>query len=199
MHARAVPARGVLVGGCAADRLDAGVEVRVEKSGSASRSRPLVLDARDAACCGRGRAQERGSGTKLPLRRRKAAAGDRPLLADSRCLRTDSCNEAYRGRGGSSNSFSPSMLVTAIQRLPSFTPPSLDRWPRPDTSATLVANIEQHGFGRFGSVTTVARVEMIRDRYSDFGPTLAREKLIERHGVTLGRETVRRLMVAAGL
>ncbi len=40
-------------------------------------------------------------------------------------------------------------------------------------------------------------MEIVRDRYSDFGPTLAREKLIERHGITLGLETVRRLMVAA--
>jgi len=42
-------------------------------------------------------------------------------------------------------------------------------------------------------------MELVRDRYSDFGPTLAREKLIERHGITLGLETVRRLMTAAGL
>jgi transposase-like protein len=42
-------------------------------------------------------------------------------------------------------------------------------------------------------------MKLVRDRYSDFGPTLAREKLIERHGITLGLETVRRLMVAAGL
>ena len=42
-------------------------------------------------------------------------------------------------------------------------------------------------------------MEIVRDRYGDFGPTLAREKLVERHGITLGLETVRRLMVAAGL
>jgi transposase len=42
-------------------------------------------------------------------------------------------------------------------------------------------------------------MELVRERYSDFGPTLAREKLIERHGITLGLETVRRLMVAEGL
>jgi transposase len=41
-------------------------------------------------------------------------------------------------------------------------------------------------------------MKLVRDRYIDFGPTLAREKLIERHGITLGLETVRRLMVAAG-
>jgi transposase len=42
-------------------------------------------------------------------------------------------------------------------------------------------------------------MDLIRARYSDFGPTLAREKLIEGHGITLGLETVRRLMTAAGL
>jgi hypothetical protein len=34
--------------------------------------------------------------------------------------------------------------------------------------------------------------------YADFGPTLACEKLAERHGIGLGVETVRRLMLAEG-
>ena len=40
---------------------------------------------------------------------------------------------------------------------------------------------------------------IIRERYPDFGPTLAAEKLRERHGVDLAVETVRSLMVAGGL
>ena len=40
---------------------------------------------------------------------------------------------------------------------------------------------------------------MIRDRYADFGPTLACEKLRECHGLVLAKETVRSLMTAAGL
>lgn len=40
---------------------------------------------------------------------------------------------------------------------------------------------------------------IIRDRYADFGPTLACEKLIECHGIHLAKETVRRLMTDAGL
>ena len=40
---------------------------------------------------------------------------------------------------------------------------------------------------------------LIRERYPDFGPTLACEKLTERHGLTLGVETVRALMTTAGL
>ncbi|WP_460665752.1 ISNCY family transposase, partial [Kribbella swartbergensis] len=40
---------------------------------------------------------------------------------------------------------------------------------------------------------------LITANYADFGPTLACEKLAERHGITLGVETIRRWMVAAGL
>jgi transposase len=42
-------------------------------------------------------------------------------------------------------------------------------------------------------------VKLIRERYADFGPTLAAEKLEECHGVVLSKETVRALMVATGL
>lgn len=42
-------------------------------------------------------------------------------------------------------------------------------------------------------------LELIRTRYADFGPTLAREKLEELHGLHLGKETVRRIMTRAGL
>lgn len=40
---------------------------------------------------------------------------------------------------------------------------------------------------------------IIRERYSDFGPTLACEKLRECHGLVLSKETVRHLMTDAGL
>jgi hypothetical protein len=43
----------------------------------------------------------------------------------------------------------------------------------------------------------VARI--LRDTYPDFGPTLAAEKLAERHQIQLAKETVRRIQVAAGL
>ena len=38
--------------------------------------------------------------------------------------------------------------------------------------------------------------EMIQERYADFGPTLAHEKLTEVHHLRLGLETVRQIMVA---
>jgi hypothetical protein len=40
---------------------------------------------------------------------------------------------------------------------------------------------------------------IIRDRYPDFGPTLACEKLMECHGLALSKETVRQLMIQGGL
>jgi DNA-binding transcriptional regulator LsrR (DeoR family) len=40
---------------------------------------------------------------------------------------------------------------------------------------------------------------ILRSEYADFGPTLAAEKLRERHGVDLAVETVRSLMIAGGL
>lgn len=42
-------------------------------------------------------------------------------------------------------------------------------------------------------------IGIVRERYADFGPTLAAEKLLECHGIALSKETVRSLMTSAGL
>ena len=42
-------------------------------------------------------------------------------------------------------------------------------------------------------------VGIIRDHYADFGPKLAREKLLERRDLAAGRERLRRWMAAAGI
>ncbi|ARQ13268.1 ISNCY family insertion sequence transposase protein (plasmid) [Rhizobium etli] len=42
-------------------------------------------------------------------------------------------------------------------------------------------------------------VTLVRERYADFGPTLAAEKLAERDGLRVSRETLRRWMSEAGL
>lgn len=42
-------------------------------------------------------------------------------------------------------------------------------------------------------------LRIIRERYADFGPTLACERLAEVHGLYLAKETVRKLMTLAGL
>lgn len=43
---------------------------------------------------------------------------------------------------------------------------------------------------RLPAIYTDHLLELVRERYSDFGPTLAREKLLERHGLLIGRETL---------
>jgi hypothetical protein len=52
--------------------------------------------------------------------------------------------------------------------------------------------------GKPGELRTKA-LAIIRQRYWDFGPTLASEKLREVHGITLGCETLRLWMIEDGL
>src|SRR5258705_3692157 len=47
-------------------------------------------------------------------------------------------------------------------------------------------------------VRTLA-LSIVRDRYADFGPSLAAEKLAEHHGCLVSRETFRGWMIADGL
>ncbi len=44
-----------------------------------------------------------------------------------------------------------------------------------------------------------AALDLIRERYPDFGPTLAREKLIELHQISVAKETLRQWMTEAGI
>jgi transposase len=75
----------------------------------------------------------------------------------------------------------------------------------------LVARLREHGpeglvsrrrskpsNNQLDAVTADQALSIIRDRYVDFGPTLACEKLHECHGIRLAKETVRRLMTDAG-
>ena len=42
-------------------------------------------------------------------------------------------------------------------------------------------------------------VELVKTRYADFGPTLATEVLLDKHQLRIGKETLRRWMMAEGL
>jgi hypothetical protein len=42
-------------------------------------------------------------------------------------------------------------------------------------------------------------LSLLRERYSDFGPSLATEKLAEHHGCSVSRETLRGWMIGDGL
>src|ERR1700760_522044 len=50
-----------------------------------------------------------------------------------------------------------------------------------------------------GTVFRETVLAIVRERYADFGPTLAAEKLCELHGLNLGVETLRQWMIGAGL
>src|ERR1700751_3921200 len=50
-----------------------------------------------------------------------------------------------------------------------------------------------------GAVFRETVLAIVRERYADFGPTLAAEKLCEVHGLDLGVETLRQWMIGAGL
>jgi transposase len=52
---------------------------------------------------------------------------------------------------------------------------------------------------RLPEAVRAAVLELIRTRYSDFGPTLAHEKLLEQHAAAVSVETVRKWMMAEGL
>ncbi len=69
---------------------------------------------------------------------------------------------------------------------------------------TGAASIRHKAIGR-PSNNKIARgvrdyvLMLVRERYLDFGPTLAAEKLQEEHGVTVSRETLRKWMQDAGI
>ena len=71
---------------------------------------------------------------------------------------------------------------------------------RADGAAGLISRqCGQPGHRQLADGIADIALAIIRDRYSDFGPTLACEKLRERHGIALAKETVRTLMTDAGL
>jgi hypothetical protein len=52
---------------------------------------------------------------------------------------------------------------------------------------------------RLDRVMAERALSIVRERYADFGPTLACEKLRECHGIRLAKESLRKLMMDAGL
>jgi transposase len=58
---------------------------------------------------------------------------------------------------------------------------------------------DQRSNRRLSSTIEEQVILILRERYADFGPTLACEKLKARHGITIAKDTVRRLQIDAGL
>lgn len=76
----------------------------------------------------------------------------------------------------------------------------------------LCANVRKHGPGclahalrgkpsnnRTDEDLVDRALALVKEHYQDFGPTLASEKLLERHGVDLSAPTLRRRMIPAGM
>jgi transposase len=85
-----------------------------------------------------------------------------------------------------------SLSVRQIKRL-------LKRYRRFGTSGLLSKKRGQPSHHQLDPQTEERALALLHTRYADFGPTFAHEKLSEVHHLTLGRETVRHLMIQAGL
>lgn len=71
---------------------------------------------------------------------------------------------------------------------------------RADGAAGLVSR--RHGRASNRRLNDAFRdhvVDIVREHDADFGPTLASEYLAEQHGITLSRETLRQMLIAAGV
>lgn len=75
----------------------------------------------------------------------------------------------------------------------------LQRYREHGASGLVNRQRSQRGHRQLAPGVAQMALNIIRERYADFGPTLACEKLREVHGIVLGKETVRKLMSEAGL
>src|SRR4030095_16849395 len=74
----------------------------------------------------------------------------------------------------------------------------VQRWLADGPMGLLSRQRGQPGHRQLPRVVEARVRELIRHTHADFGPTLACEKLRERHGIDLAKETVRRIMIDAG-
>lgn len=70
-----------------------------------------------------------------------------------------------------------------------------------DAGATGLVSLRRGGSGnhRLPESLKLRTLALLHENYSDFGPTLAAEKLRERHDITVSVETLRKWMIADGL
>jgi len=73
------------------------------------------------------------------------------------------------------------------------------RYRREGQSGLISRRRGSPGNNRLPHDTRKRAVSLVRDHYTDFGPTLASEKLNELHRLKISRETLRQLMIGAGL
>jgi len=75
----------------------------------------------------------------------------------------------------------------------------LKRYRLQGPEGTVSGHREKPSNNRMNKVKREKILERIREDYPDFGPTLASEKLLERNGLKVSKETVRQLMIKEGL
>ena len=73
------------------------------------------------------------------------------------------------------------------------------RYKKFGTPGLISKNRGKIGNHRISQAKKDYALSLIKQNYSDFGPTLAAEKLLETHGIKLSVETVRSLMIKADL
>ena len=74
-----------------------------------------------------------------------------------------------------------------------------DRW-LVEGDAGLISKKRGRPSNRAFEVSLRTRaLDLVRENYSDFGPTLAHEKLVEVHDLRISLETVRKWMIDAGI
>jgi hypothetical protein len=91
----------------------------------------------------------------------------------------------------------PATRVTALQRRQVF---RLLRGLKQDGATSLLSKHRgKPSNHRLPAEVRTLALSIVRERYADFGPTLAAEKLAEHHSCSVSRETLRGWMIADGL
>lgn len=93
----------------------------------------------------------------------------------------------------------PSVAAERLQRSPRQIQRLADRYRREGPVGLLSRRRNRPSNHRINAALENQVLQILRERYADFGPTLAAEKLAERHQIVLSKETVRRIQMAAGL
>ncbi len=85
-----------------------------------------------------------------------------------------------------------SLSVRQVQRL-------VTRFRQHGAAAIVHQRRGQSSSNRINHLVKLRCLTLIREHYEDFGPTLAHEKLTERHDIHVSVETLRQWMIADGL
>jgi transposase len=72
-------------------------------------------------------------------------------------------------------------------------------WQRDGAAGLVSRQRGRPSHNRLGEEGQAGILRLLREKYEDFGPTLAAEKLLELEGIAVSRETVRQLQIGAKL